>query len=543
MRDHVSSRIILAVLLLFGLTAAAFAAPAAPVAAAGMSLSRHNVAAHDSVTVHGSGFNPGDTVIVAVTFSTKNGKQNVQSSATADSSGNIQTSFTVPAGTHQGTYSVTASDSHGHSVSTSLNVLPRAFLSPGGKEATIWVIPSHSFYVSGSGFKAGETVTLSATFSLYDGRTLTVTHNVQANGKGNFYEAWIGVPSGAKAGNVTLTATGQTSNSTAHARLHVFYQPSLKVASSSYRPGTTVKVTGSGFAPGATVQVWARVSRTNAGDVTISRLVTADGSGNVTAYLPLPSTTRVATYHVRAHGRLSGATTTTAFQVSVKPSISLTPSPVYPGQTFAVSGSNFGSGATVRVHATFPLQGGGNRWVGKTVRADGNGNYHVVLTVPGNAAAGTVTVVAASSNTSVHTPVQVQQKASPTNTPTPTPTPTPTSTPTSTSNGSHHSHHHKTALSFRWISVWYHTMRMGTSEHIIIQSTLHVRQGIWVHVWFPGGQHYAYFQNTDPNGQWGHWFLVPYGSMTAHNQMALVTFRLWHGKDNVKDFRKFKIIR
>src|SRR5579875_1205128 len=376
-------RPILAIALFLGLTAGGFLVPS-HASAAGLSLSRQNAAARDSVTVHGSGFSPGDTVIVSIDIPTGNGKQHVQTSSTADGSGNVQATLTVPAGAKQGTYSLTARDFHGHSASTSRTILPRAYIMTGGKQSAIWVIPSHSFYVSGAGFKPGESVTLTATFPMYSGNAATVTHTVQADNKGNFYEAVFAAPEGAKKGALTLTATGQSSNKTGKETLHVFYRPVLNVASTTYRPGTTVKVTGSGFAPGASVRVMVRVSRTNGADITITRTVNADGSGNVTAYLPLPSTTRVAGYQVRAHGNLSGATAVASLKVSVKPSISLNQSNIYPGQSFSISGSNFGAGALVKVHAFFPLQGGGRRWVGTSTHAAGNGNYSVQLVVPAN---------------------------------------------------------------------------------------------------------------------------------------------------------------
>jgi hypothetical protein len=86
-------------------------------------------------------------------------------------------------------------------------------------------------------------------------------------------------------------------------------------------------------------------------------------------------------------------------------------------------------------------------------------------------------------------------------------------------------------------------MHPGTQEHIIVQSTIHVKQGIWVHVWYPGGQHQTWFQQTNNSGQWSAWFTVPYNSATPRNDRALVTFRLWHGNSNVKNYTHFGIVR
>jgi hypothetical protein len=52
---------------------------------------------------------------------------------------------------------------------------------------------------------------------------------------------------------------------------------------------------------------------------------------------------------------------------------------------------------------------------------------------------------------------------------------------------------HPQYLSFRWVSLWYHTVRHGTWDYIIVQSTLQTQLGIWVHVIFPNGVHSDFY--------------------------------------------------
>lgn len=116
-----------------------------------------------------------------------------------------------------------------------------------------------------------------------------------------------------------------------------------------------------------------------------------------------------------------------------------------------------------------------------------------------------------------------------TNTPIPTPTPIPPV-------------HHAARLSFRSVSVWYHYVRKGTFEHLEVQANMHTKLGIWVHVLFPSGVNYAYFQNTNANGHWRMSFAVPTNSGSPYTKSAVVTLQLWHGKQTDKDFAFFTVI-
>jgi hypothetical protein len=272
---------------------------------------------------------------------------------------------------------------------------------------------------------------------------------------------------------------------------------------------------------------------------TLSQTVVTDGNGAFSASIFVPAAVRLGNYTVAARDVARGFHATASLNVSVKPTINLDPSTIYPGQSVKVSGTNFGTGAVVHISASVHTSNGTQRLTARAVTG-ADGSYSATLHIPGNARAGNVVVSARTVNASVQSTLHVHLRptpaptAVPTNTPTPLPAPTATPTPKP-----HHSH----ALGYRYISIWYHWMRQGTREHVIVQSTISAKQGLWVHVWYPGGQHQAWYEQTDSFGHWEKWFTVPYNSATPRNQRALITFRLWHGKDNVKNFQHFGIVR
>jgi hypothetical protein len=491
------------------------------------------VPAGGSVSVTGSGFGGGDLVAVSSTVLVAGKPHSVQSSTTSSTAGTFAAVLTFPSGTQQGRYTVTARDFSGHAASTQVTILPVAVIHVGAQPTTTNVIPLHRVWVNATGFSPNETVSFSASFPLYNGNTTSVQTTRKANGNGNVFGLVLNVPGDARAGNVTLTATGATSKKSGTATLHVMYRPQVSVKPSTIRPGTSVSVSGREFVPNSTVQVSVGITYSNGVAGTIGHTVTADGNGNFATSLYLPPSVRVGTYTVVGRDITRGFRGAVGLRVSVSPTIKLNPTTVYPGQTVTVSGTNFGTGSTVHVSATVHVPGGTQQISNQTVAGSGGG-YSTSLHIPGNTQPGNVVVTARTVNASVRATLHVSQRPTAVPTAQPTAAPQPTATPTP---------HHTTALGYRYISVWYHWMRQGTREHIIVQSTLQTKLGIWVHVWYPNGQHQAWFQNTDDFGQWSKWFTVPYNSATPRNDQALVTFRLWHGKDNVKNYAHFGIVR
>jgi hypothetical protein len=512
-------------------------------AAPSLHLSRTYLAPGDAVTVQGYGFTAGDDVVVGVTVTNGGHSQRITSSTAADTNGNFSTTLTIPHGAAQGTVTVDARDFHAHVATQNLTIYPLAYVVPGGKVYTVYVIPGHAFFVTGSGFQPSETVNLSAAFPLYDGNTTTYNHSAQADSHGNLSEVFVRVPRDAKAGATSLKVTGQTSNKSGQNMLRVFYRPSL-LYSGTVRPGTPVLIRGREFVPNSTVHLNLTIPRAGVGNVNLSRDITSDGSGNFNTTISLPSDVQLGHYTITAVDSVGGFRASAGVLVSVKPTIAVQPYALYPGEAVTVSGDNFGSGSYVTISATFPIQGGGTRTVSVVTRTGGKGNYSAHLPVPAGAAPGKVMVTAHASNASVRAQIQVNQKPAPKPTATPVPSATatpvpPTATPTATlpSPKKHH------GFGFRYISVWYHTVRAGTYNHLVIQSTLHTTLGIWVHIWFPNvGQSIAIYTNTDASGFWQTQFNVPGNAITSGSDHVLVTFRLWHGKANVKDFSGFRLV-
>jgi len=140
--------------------------------------------------------------------------------------------------------------------------------------------------------------------------------------------------------------------------------------------------------------------------------------------------------------------------------------------------------------------------------------------VPTSTNTATATSTATATNTATAT-------ATSTNTPTATPRPRPK----------------KIVAAYRWISVWYHVVRLGTFEHLEVQGKNNTRYGIWVHVYFPSSRHFDYYESTDGSGRWVKEFRIPYGSIGRYSNQAVVTFRLWKGRTHRDAHRKFILIR
>jgi Beta xylosidase C-terminal Concanavalin A-like domain len=147
---------------------------------------------------------------------------------------------------------------------------------------------------------------------------------------------------------------------------------------------------------------------------------------------------------------------------------------------------------------------------------------------PTSTSTATVTNTAVATNTSTPTPTATATStATPTNTATATPTPKPK----------------KVVAAYRWISVWYHVVRLGTFEHLQLQGKNHTRYGIWVHVYFPSSKHFDYYEETDSSGFWAKEFRIPYDSLGKFSNQAVVTFRLWKGNTHRDAHRTFTVIR
>jgi len=141
------------------------------------------------------------------------------------------------------------------------------------------------------------------------------------------------------------------------------------------------------------------------------------------------------------------------------------------------------------------------------------------------------TLTAAATNTAVPAPTGTATTApTATNTPIPTPTPRPVV------------RHTGGASSFQYASIWYHTIRIGTVEHLQVQAKAANAHGIWVHVIFGSGFHLDYYENTDAHGFWQKEFVVPGAGIGRYSRDATVTFQLWKGLKSTKTFDTFTVV-
>lgn len=141
------------------------------------------------------------------------------------------------------------------------------------------------------------------------------------------------------------------------------------------------------------------------------------------------------------------------------------------------------------------------------------------------------TLTAAPTNTAVPAPTGTATTApTATNTPIPTPTPRPVVK------------HTGGASAFQYASIWYHTIRIGTVEHLQVQAKAANAHGIWVHVVFGSGFHLDYYENTDAHGFWQKEFVVPGAGIGRYSRDAVVTFQLWKGLKSTKTFDTFTVV-
>ncbi|GAC1465148.1 MAG: hypothetical protein PVSMB7_09130 [Chloroflexota bacterium] len=509
-------------------------------------LSRYRVPAGGSFSIAGSGFSANDEVVTSVDFRVGNSVQRIAAIAQADTNGNFAATIAVPSGTLQGAYTVAARDFHGNMAEQHVAVLPVVYLQVGANHPQA-VVGNHEFYAFGAGYGAGEAVTIAASFPTYNGNTVQVTRNGTTDKNGKFYEVLVPLPRDAKAGKATVIATGQSSGKKATDTLYVTYHPSIVLASTAVRPGAPVVVNGHDFVPFANVHVSITFPREGASTVTFTRDAKVDANGNFNASIGMPSNAKPGTYTISAVGTASGFKAYAQVTISIHPVATVAPGSAFPGQVITVTGNGFGNHVSIAVSGTFATSSG-NKTVTANTTSTGNDTYSAQLIIPTNATPGKMTLTATGPHGAAKTTIEVQQKPAPKPTSTPVPTatavpatPVPTSIqlPPPPAHGKFHKSH---GLQFTFISIWYHPIRVGTTEHLVIRAKPKKQIGIWVKVYFPNHTTYAVYENTDASGQWSKAFTIPRNALSSGGGQTIVTFQLWSGKNTVKEFRQFYIV-
>lgn len=133
--------------------------------------------------------------------------------------------------------------------------------------------------------------------------------------------------------------------------------------------------------------------------------------------------------------------------------------------------------------------------------------------------------------------------AVPTATSTPVPTDTPTATATATTAPTTTPTPKRRPIAqFKYISVWYNVIRIGTVEHLVVQAGARSVQFIEVHVYFATGRRYDFTERTNRRGLWTKDFRIPPYTISAYSREAVVTFQLFKNHTTSRDYRFFYVV-
>jgi hypothetical protein len=322
------------------------------------------------VVISGSGFGPGETVLIRFDGALVNG---ITANAAGDFAGVL---LSVPSGTSSGTYRITATGATSQlSASTALIVIaPQPIPVAGIAISPLSATTGMQVLVAGTGYQPGETVLVSL--------NSVIVQSLTVGAAGSFTNGSFIVPSTLGPGQYKVMAVGATSGRGASAVLTVYAKPALVapklyVNPSTIAPDGRVTLSGSGFIAGE--QVWLRLNNT------LVLSFNADGSGSFSRSLPINA--GQGTYSVTVTGASSRRTATTTLHV-VKPitmGISLVPKSAHRGSVVRVSGSNFLAREVVLIRFGSTLV--------QAVTTDGSGRFaNAAFTVPGSAAYGSTYV-------------------------------------------------------------------------------------------------------------------------------------------------------
>lgn len=538
-----------------------FQVSAPPTTGAALNISPSSVVKPgNALTVTAYGLPGSTTVFVQLPLMSVSGPSETQGQTlTTRADGTLTTMFTLPADVRNGPYTITVyagSDATGAVLATA-NIA----VSPA---ATIALAPSTSvagtashITVSGTGFGGNETVTISYLAALSAGTTTLQATSIQADGNGAFTNASLPVPATIVPGSYTVSAAGGTSGLQADAQLTVTPHPTITINPVTVLPSGIIVVTGQLFAPNGSVTVNANFP-TGTNTVAQSVEATVSASGTFTTQLSVPANTSEGTVTITATESQSPAgplTATASVAIrGIRGTIAVVPLTAAPGAIVTINGSGFAPGpnAPVTISASIPLIGGGSQLLSSTQDPDSNGAFHgaaaAELVIPTDAAPGRVMVTATqptsggtASTTFTVSTAPPSPTPLPTLTTTPTPSPTPTPTPTSTPHPTPAPVHHIVPRVKR-LSEWYHVVHAGTFNHVEVQAKVKARYGIWVHILFPSGLHWDYYEHTDNRGHWARSFDVPFNTVSRYSNRAHVEVQLWKGKYFAKAFTYFSII-
>jgi hypothetical protein len=202
---------------------------------------------------------------------------------------------------------ITASSANGHgSALLSIQHLAAAVtVSPAS------VIPGGNITVQGSGYLAGDKITVTATVTLTNGAKQTLTATATSNSRGQF-STGLRVPGNVAGGTAVVVARSAASGRAPITHFTIAkLAPSIVAVPTTAAPGTKITVNGFGFAAGEAVNLDLNGQRVGS--------ATTDAAGKFSAAVTVPSTMASGTYAVSA---LSTSGLKAAFNLAVNRQVS-----------------------------------------------------------------------------------------------------------------------------------------------------------------------------------------------------------------------------
>lgn len=310
------------------------------------------------VTASGQSFAPREAI--TLTF---NGA--VVATATADTAGAFQTTFTVPTGTALGAQPVVATGAGSHASASATFTVSGVSLTISPTSA----IAREAVAASGAGFAGGETIIITL------GGSTVATAIATAQGA---FSTTVAIPATQQPGATTVVATGLTSRRTATAPLSVSVRPrgTLTVSPSTGLAGTPLALAGGGFQPGETVTI--------AVEGRLLATTTASVNGTIAASATLPATLSGGAHTIRAVG--TSSRTAADAQITVVPALSVSVGSVAPGDSFRIDGHGYTPRESIQIAANGQLLA--------TALADVNGSFAITVSLAATVGSGTVALTA-----------------------------------------------------------------------------------------------------------------------------------------------------
>ena len=318
----------------------------------------------------GYAFSAGEVVNIYWNF--VNGRGDLVSTVTADSTGSFTATITVPSSPSSGFSVLAGSGQSSHAIAT----YPLTIYAQTLTLAPLSGAANSTLTMSAYGFVPNETVN----FYWNNGTTPILTSST--NGSGYIAPIAFTVPVGTAPGVYSVSAVGQTSQVTI-TNTYTVIAPAISLTIASAPVGTQVAVVGAGYAASELVDIlW---NYTGPGTGTILTTVSSGYSGDVRATFAVPLMATGA-YGVAAVGRTSQSVSQSTLTVSNGLALGLTTTP--PGTSVTATGMGFAANEAVNIYwnsVSGPLLA--------STTADGNGIIQQVVAIPTNVALGSNSVV------------------------------------------------------------------------------------------------------------------------------------------------------